>query len=53
MHSKDKVELGFNNIILTTSYEEAGQGADLVIEAIAEDPEQKNTILSRTSKAYS
>lgn len=31
----------YDSLILTTSYEEAAEDADLVIEAIAEDPEQK------------
>ena len=38
---KSKVEEAYNNLTLTTSYEEAGNDADLIIEAIAEDPKQK------------
>lgn len=38
---KTKVEIAYDNLTLTTSYEEAGENADLVIEAIAEDPKQK------------
>lgn len=38
---KKKVESAHNNIKLTTSYEEAAKDADLIIEAIAEDPQQK------------
>ncbi len=36
-----KVESAYENIKLTTSYEEAAEDADLIIEAIAEDPKQK------------
>lgn len=38
---KKQVESAHNNIKLTTSYEEAAKDADLIIEAIAEDPQQK------------
>ena len=38
---KNKAELAYDNITLTTSYAEAGNDADLIIEAIAEDPKQK------------
>lgn len=38
---KSNVESAYNNITLTTSYAEAGEDADLIIEAIAEDPKQK------------
>ncbi len=38
---KSKVESAHSNIKLTTSYEEAAKDADLIIEAIAEDPKQK------------
>ena len=38
---KQNAEDAYNNIILTTSYDEAASGADLIIEAIAENPEQK------------
>lgn len=38
---KDKVEIAYNNIKLTTSYEQAASDADIIIEAIAEDPNQK------------
>src|SRR5574344_1909533 len=38
---KNKAELAYDNITLATSYAEAGNDADLIIEAIAEDPKQK------------
>ena len=38
---KKKAATAFESIVLTTSYEEAGKDADLVVEAIAEDPKQK------------
>nr|WQH64195.1 3-hydroxyacyl-CoA dehydrogenase [Methanosphaera sp. ISO3-F5] len=38
---KQKTETAHKNIQLTTSYEEAAKDADLIIEAIAEDPKQK------------
>ena len=38
---KANVESAYKNLTLTTSYEEAGKDADLIIEAIAEDPKQK------------
>lgn len=38
---KTKVEEAYESLTLTTSYEEAGADADLIIEAIAEDPKQK------------
>ena len=38
---KADAEKAYESIVLTTSYEEAAEDADLVIEAIAEDPEQK------------
>ena len=38
---KKKAAAAFESIVLTTSYEEAGKDADLVVEAIAEDPKQK------------
>ncbi|MGN1322102.1 MAG: 3-hydroxyacyl-CoA dehydrogenase [Methanosphaera sp.] len=47
---KNKVESGYENLTLTTSYEEAGKDADLVIEAIAEDPEQKKAFYEELSK---
>jgi len=38
---KENVITAYDNLVLTTSYEEVGKDADLVIEAIAEDPKQK------------
>ena len=38
---KDAAKKAFESLKFTTSYEEAANDADLVIEAIAEDPEQK------------
>lgn len=38
---KADVESAYNSLTLTSSYEEAGKDADLIIEAIAEDPKQK------------
>lgn len=38
---KKKVVDAYDNLTLTTSYEEAAKDADLVIETIAEDPKQK------------
>ncbi|OWT32613.1 3-hydroxybutyryl-CoA dehydrogenase [Methanobrevibacter sp. 87.7] len=38
---KNNVMKAYNSIVLTTSYEEVGEDADIVIEAIAEDPKQK------------
>ena len=47
---KTKAEDAYNNIQLTTSYAEAGKDADLVIEAIAEDPEQKIAFYQELAK---
>lgn len=38
---KTQVEKAYENLTFTTDYEAAGENADLVIEAIAEDPKQK------------
>jgi 3-hydroxybutyryl-CoA dehydrogenase len=38
---KEKVVEAFDSLKMTTSYEEAAKDADLIIEAIAEDPAQK------------
>jgi 3-hydroxyacyl-CoA dehydrogenase len=40
-HLKAATEAAFAGLRYTTSYEEAAKDADLVIEAIAEDPEEK------------
>lgn len=47
---KEKVLSAYDNIILTTSYEEACQDADLVIEAIAENPEEKVAFYTELQK---
>ncbi len=47
---KVKVEEAYKNIKLTTSYEEAAKDADLIIEAIAEDPEQKIAFYTELAK---
>ena len=38
---KQKAQDAYDNLTLTTSYEDAAKDADLIIEAIAENPEQK------------
>lgn len=40
----------YDSLTLTTSYEEAAEDADLVIEAIAEDPEQKIAFYQELAK---
>ena len=47
---KIKVESAYKNLKLTTSYEEAAKDADLIIEAIAEDPKQKIEFYQELSK---
>lgn len=47
---KEKVLSAYDNIVLTTSYEEACQDADLVIEAIAENPEEKVAFYTELQK---
>ncbi|RAP50888.1 MAG: 3-hydroxybutyryl-CoA dehydrogenase [Methanosphaera sp. rholeuAM74] len=47
---KQKVEKAYDNIELTTSYEEAASDADLIIEAIAEDPQQKIAFYQELAK---
>lgn len=47
---KENVIKGYDNLTLTTSYEEAAKDADLVIEAIAEDPEQKISFYTELAK---
>lgn len=39
---KQRAQQAFESIVFTTSYEAAAKDADLVIEAIAEDPKQKD-----------
>lgn len=47
---KAKAESAYQNIVLTTSYEEACADADLVIEAIAENPEEKIAFYTELQK---
>jgi 3-hydroxybutyryl-CoA dehydrogenase len=47
---KAQVQKAFDNLTFTTSYEEAGKDADLVIEAIAEDPAQKTAFYQELAK---
>lgn len=47
---KQKADDAYENLTLTTSHEEAGKDADLVIEAIAEDPEQKIAFYQELAK---
>lgn len=47
---KDNAETAFSALKYTTSYEEAAKDADLVIEAIAEDPEQKTSFYTELAK---
>ncbi|MGN0035078.1 MAG: 3-hydroxyacyl-CoA dehydrogenase, partial [Coriobacteriales bacterium] len=47
---KERVVAAFDGLTLTTSYDEAGKDADLVIEAIAEDPEQKTAFYTELAK---
>ena len=47
---KKKVEEAYKNILLTTSYEEAAKDADLVIEAIAENIEEKESFYTELAK---
>ncbi|MFZ2756550.1 MAG: 3-hydroxyacyl-CoA dehydrogenase [Atopobiaceae bacterium] len=45
-----QLEKAYDSLVLTTSYAEAAAGADLVIEAIAEDPEQKIAFYTELAK---
>ena len=36
-----QVQKAYESLTLTTNYEQTAEDADLIIEAIAEDPEQK------------
>lgn len=47
---KTQAKTAFENLKFTTSYEEAAHDADLVIEAIAEDPGQKTAFYEELSK---
>ena len=48
--AKARVEAAYGNLKLTTSYDEAFGDADLVIEAVAEDPEQKVAFYTELAK---
>jgi 3-hydroxybutyryl-CoA dehydrogenase len=47
---KQQVENAYNNIVLTTDYDEAAKDADLVIESIAEIPEEKIAFYTELAK---
>jgi len=47
---KAQTEKAYEGLKFTTSYEEAGKDADLVIEAIAEDPQQKIAFYDELAK---
>lgn len=47
---KAQVLAAFDSLTFTTSYEEAAKDADLVIEAIAEDPAQKTAFYQELAK---
>lgn len=48
--AKARVEAAYENLTLTTSYEEAFSDADLVIESIAENPEEKIAFYTEMAK---
>jgi len=47
---KQKAQDAYDSLTLTTSYEEAAKDADLIIEAIAENPEQKIAFYTELAK---
>lgn len=47
---KKQAQDAYDSLILTNSYEEAAKDADLIIEAIAEDPEQKIAFYQELAK---
>jgi len=47
---KQKAQDAYDNLTLTTSYEDAAKDADLIIEAIAENPEQKIAFYTELAK---
>lgn len=47
---KEQVQNAYDNLKLTTSYEEAAKDADLIIEAISENPKQKITFYQELAK---
>jgi 3-hydroxyacyl-CoA dehydrogenase len=48
--AKVKVDAAYNDLKLTTDWDEAFNDADLVIEAVAEDPEQKTAFYTELQK---
>lgn len=48
--AKAKVEATYQGLKLTTSYEEAFSDADIVVECVAEDPEQKVAFYTELAK---
>ena len=47
---KDQAQKAYESLTLTTSYEEAAKDADLIIEAIAENPKEKIAFYQELSK---
>lgn len=47
---KEQAQNAYDSLTLTTSYEEAAKDADLIIEAIAENPEQKIAFYTELAK---
>ena len=47
---KQKAQKAYDNLTLTTSYEEAAADADLIIEAIAENPKEKIAFYQEMAK---
>ncbi|MGI6590519.1 MAG: 3-hydroxyacyl-CoA dehydrogenase [Eggerthellaceae bacterium] len=47
---KEQVEKAYDGLVLTTSYDEAMKDADLLIEAIAENPEEKIAFYTEMQK---
>ena len=47
---KQCAQQAFESIVFTTSYEAAAKDADLVIEAIAEDPKQKDAFYAELAR---
>ena len=47
---KEQAQKAYDSLTLTTSYEEAAADADLIIEAIAENPEQKIAFYTELAK---
>jgi len=47
---KERVEKAYQELVYTTSYEDACENADLVIESIAEEPKQKIALYEELAK---